>query len=396
MQMAHDDIGHKGLRSLRGHLGLRFWWPFMTDDLTWYMKTCHECQQQQTRKILIPPTVQQPARLFGKAYCDTMLMPLSKTPRAGYRYIAQARCSLTHYPEWAMFRKENSKNLSEFVFGIICRWGALHEIVTDNGPPWVKAVSELATRYQINYIRISGYNSRANGVVEQSHLGVRESIVKASADNIGQWPMVVASVFWAERITFNSITGMSPYYMAHGTHPCLPLDLVEATFLTDPPDKILSTEELIGQRARQLQRREADLADIHRRVVSAREVSAGRFRKKHAHVIRDYNFIPGALVLKRNSNNDGPLRDKTEHRYLGPYLVLRRTQGGSYIIAELNGVIGRYSVAAFRLIPYHARRDMVTAVQHLLKQYASLNYEIIEPEDNNRPTSEPESDDSLQ
>ncbi len=35
--------------------------------------------------------------------------------------------------------------------------------------------------------------------------------------------------------------------------------------------------------------------------------------------------------------------------------VVRRTRGGSYILAELTGAISKTRYAAFRLLPYHLR-----------------------------------------
>jgi hypothetical protein len=59
-----------------------------------------------------------------------------------------------------------------------CRWGAVEEIVTDNGMANVVALDWLAERFGIRHIRISAYNSRANGIVERQHRTIRESIVK--------------------------------------------------------------------------------------------------------------------------------------------------------------------------------------------------------------------------
>jgi hypothetical protein len=36
----------------------------------------------------------------------------------------------------------------------------------------------LSKQYHLNHIRISGYNSRANGTVERSHFDVRQSLFK--------------------------------------------------------------------------------------------------------------------------------------------------------------------------------------------------------------------------
>jgi hypothetical protein len=43
-----------------------------------------------------------------------------------------------------MLRKENVKRLGDWIFkDIICRWGSLAEIVTDNGPAFIAALDYL-------------------------------------------------------------------------------------------------------------------------------------------------------------------------------------------------------------------------------------------------------------
>jgi len=92
-----------------------------------------------------------------------MFMP----PAGGYKYIVQARCSLTAWPEWRALRVETGRTIGAFIFEeILCRWGGVGEIVTDNGTAYVAALDWLSDRYGIWHIRISAYNSRANGIVE--------------------------------------------------------------------------------------------------------------------------------------------------------------------------------------------------------------------------------------
>jgi hypothetical protein len=45
---------------------------------------------------------------------------------------------------------------------VLCRWGAIEEIVFNNGTPYVAALNWLARRYSINHICISLYNSCGN------------------------------------------------------------------------------------------------------------------------------------------------------------------------------------------------------------------------------------------
>jgi hypothetical protein len=172
IRQVHDALGHKGIFAVRTHLLDRFWWPYLDHDVKWYVRSCHQCQVRQQRYYQIPPTVATPMSLFRKAYIDTMFMPRA----GGFRYIVQARCSLTSYPEFKMLRKETGAALGTFIFeDLLCRWGCLEEIVTDNGKPYIEALNYLATQYGITHIRISAYNSKANGPVERRHRDVRDT-----------------------------------------------------------------------------------------------------------------------------------------------------------------------------------------------------------------------------
>ena len=145
-----------------------------------------------------------------------------------------------------MLRAENSTALGNWIFqDILCRWGALGEIVTDNGAPFLKALAYLSKRYHINHIRISGYNSRANGIVERPHFDVRQALFKVVDGEENKWSQAAYSVFWSERVTVRKRMGCSPYYAATGTHPLIPLDILEATYLQPAPESVMSTTDLI-------------------------------------------------------------------------------------------------------------------------------------------------------
>ena len=85
---------------------------------------------------------------------------------SGYKYIVQGHCSLIYWPEWALG--------NWILHDIIYHWGLLLEILTDNGPAFLKALACLEKYYHIKHIMISGYNSCANGLIEQSHFEVWE------------------------------------------------------------------------------------------------------------------------------------------------------------------------------------------------------------------------------
>jgi hypothetical protein len=194
-------------------------------------------------------------------------MPLS----GAYKYIVQARCSLSYYPEFCMLRAETTRMLGDWIYeDILYRWGSLCEIVTDNGPVFLKVIEYLWKQYHLNHIRISGYKSHANGTVERSHFDVRQSLFKVVDGDQKQWSLAVYSVFWAERVTPCKCMGCSPYFVITGAHPILPFNIAEATFLQPPPNSVMSTTNLISPCAIALQKCSADVNNLYSKVYQAR------------------------------------------------------------------------------------------------------------------------------
>ncbi|TFK33756.1 hypothetical protein BDQ12DRAFT_700648 [Crucibulum laeve] len=177
--MSHDDLRHKAFFATWSLIHEHFWWPYMGFDIMWFLHTCYLCQLCQTKCILIPPTVATPAPLFAKVYMDTM--------------------------------------------DIICHWGTLLKIVTDNSKAFIKAMDHISKKYHIKHIHISSYNSPANSIVERSHYDIHKALFKAADSEQSKWSA--------------SFTG---------THLLLPLDIIEATYLLLPPESILSTTEHIA------------------------------------------------------------------------------------------------------------------------------------------------------
>ena len=357
MKAGHDSLGHRGAFATRSLLEERFWWPDLEADVQWYVKTCHKCQSRITRYQKRAPEVTYTPALFEICHADTMHMP---KPCGHYNLIVHARDSLSSWPELRAVTNQNANVCAEFLFeDVICRWGLCKEIVTDNAALWTKAVEVLRHRYGIRAITISPYNSQANGKVERYHLDLREALAKATGDNLSQWRFFVPHVAWSERITVRKKFGCSPYFMVTGSHPIIPLDVLEATWLVELPDRTLSTEELIGYRAQALFKHQAHLLAMRERVTEEKRKRVLQYEKDHLNRITTRKFKPGDLVLMRNTRVEDTLGRKMWPRYLGPLIVIKQhKKSGAYILAEMDGATLHQPVAEFRIIPYHARKSI--------------------------------------
>lgn len=190
--------------------------------------------------------------------------------------------------------------------------------------------------------------------------------MKACEGDTDLWVSRVYSVLWADRVTHRRRMGCSPYFAITGTSPILPFDIAEATYLMPVPTALIPTHELVARRAIALQKRPEQLALLRSAVFQSRVEAARQFEADHRATIRDYDLQAGRLVLMRNTAVEKSLNRKMRPRYLGPYVVVSRNRGGAYILAELNGAVFDRPTAAFRVIPYLARKEPIEFSRNLL------------------------------
>ena len=114
---AHDNLGHHVDYAMQSHLINQFWWPDLSANIAWFVKTCHVCQLYQMHNVLIPPVITTPVPSFAKMYMDTMHLLKS----GGFKYLVQGRCSLTHFPEYCLLYVETRKTIGNLIFeDILC------------------------------------------------------------------------------------------------------------------------------------------------------------------------------------------------------------------------------------------------------------------------------------
>ena len=382
MRAAHESLGHRGAYSTNDLLARRFWWPEMDKDVNWHVKTCQRCQERQKAMFQIPRVETHTPSIFEHLFMDTLFM----TPASNNcKYIVHGRCSLTTYAEARALREENATTVAQWLFeDIVCRWGCLQRITTDNSKVFVKVLKIMEQYYGIKGISISPYNSRANGKVERPHWDLRQMLAKACGkDHLHKWAKFLTFVLWADRISIRKGLGCSPFFLVTGAQPLIPLDIQEATWAITVTDKLLTTEELIGYRARALARHKAHVEEVRNRVSLEKRIELDRFERKCANKIRDFDFKPGDLVMMRHSEIENNLNRKMKRRYLGPMIVIARKKGGAYVLAEMDGHVSQFGVAAYRVIPYFARPNIKLPdnIHDVIDQTAESLKEILLRED---------------
>ena len=115
--------------------------------VAWYGKRC-----KMVHSDLSPlPDSKSTAVSYSLCHCDSS--PLILQSLHGYNVYAHIRRVQVHHPktllliswlEWAMLQKETRKTLGNWILcDFIYCWGLLCEIVTENGPAFLKALAYL-------------------------------------------------------------------------------------------------------------------------------------------------------------------------------------------------------------------------------------------------------------
>ena len=118
--------------------------------------------------------------------------------------------------------------------------------------------------------------------------------------------------------------------------------------------------DLLTARIRQLLKLPEDVRHAASVLKQSRFQSKEAFERKFSQRLIRVAYQPGELVLLRNTavEDTVSIERKVTNRYMGPYEIIRQTQGGSYVLAEMSGTPLRTLVAAFRLIPYVKRKEL--------------------------------------
>src|SRR5271156_250977 len=48
ISIAHNNVGHHGFFATNALITERYWWPHMSQDIAWFILTCHVCQIRKT------------------------------------------------------------------------------------------------------------------------------------------------------------------------------------------------------------------------------------------------------------------------------------------------------------------------------------------------------------
>ena len=350
LKSMHDELGHKGRESTFGRISARYHWDGLYNDVKDFVRQCEPCQRRASNRVDEALTPTTPTGMFEKIHLDIVELP----PDNGKKYLVVARDDFTWWPEARALRDKSSENVARFIWEeVICRHGLFGHLVVDGGSENMKEVISLLKRMGANRIRISPYNSRANGTVERGHLTILDALSKMTDGGMKHWIRHLPSVLLAERITTHRPTGMDPFSLVYGRDCALPAESKFPTWRILEWDEVRDRSDLLALRARQLEMRDEDLEESLARKKRIREEGKEAFDRSHG--VRHIPLQVNDVVLRYDkvvADIDKSLRTKLNYKWLGPYRIHSVNQVGSFKLEEMDGVVLKRSFTGSQLKPF--------------------------------------------
>ena len=366
IRQAHEESGHRGRDPTHKKLVDFYFWPNMFAQVALFCRTCERCQLRSTEypKVAINPTwVPTVLRKFNM---DLVEMGIRSD---SYEYIVDIRDDLTGWLEARMLVRKSADLVADFLWqDVICRFGCIPQITTDNGTEFQGAVDVLTKKYGITVVRVSPYNPAANGMIERSHRTWINSIWKLCAHRKHTWSRWFYPALWADRVTTRRSTGFSPYYLLYGRPHLFPFNITDETWYTIDWHGLETTEDLLAIRALQIKNMHAIRKEAVDRVARSRVEAAEQYAAKHARRLISGQYGQGEFVLvalKGPGIVRGSNLPKSADRWAGPFKIVKRFISGSYQLSELDGSILKGSVPAGHLKPFYTRHGQLPPAQRM-------------------------------
>jgi len=348
MTQAHQNLGHRGARSIVDALIPRYIWMGMKDMSELIVDSCKQCQNRQLKPIVDPVMRSLPLPDFlGRGVLDLF----GPYPISRYGNVMVASY-IDYHSKWVIARAMPNKepiSVRKFlrdnvIFGI----GPPIEIMCDNGGEFYAEVASECEKYGIKMVRGAAYHPQTQGAIERTNRTLQEGLRSCmTGEKPDLWedylPECVAGMNFSKQRTI----GFSPYQITFGIPPRLPIGLKDNN--EDQLQELTETNDETKEIVQGLVDRTRTLNETHTRLVTNVEKNQERQRKEYAERRRTSTGLPaiGTLIWIRENRGERDDKEKKKnigskkHGWVGPFKLIGYTEDKSRAIVQAAGIAGQ-------------------------------------------------------
>ena len=220
----HRGMGHFGVQRVLDHLQRNYWWRGMGDTVVRIVKSCLSCARvkvgfRESGKELHPLIIQGLGYRWGVDYAGPMAVT-----NAGNKWVLVC---IEHFTKWVELIPTPSKSAKDttraFLHGVLTRFGAPGEILTDQGNEFKGEFQTLLAKHEITHRLASREHPQSDGLAERMVQTMKRALRKCLCDGGGeQWDELLPYIAMGYRMSTQKSVGYSPYFLMFGRDPITP------------------------------------------------------------------------------------------------------------------------------------------------------------------------------
>ena len=257
-------------------------------------------------------------------------MKILSKPFFGNSQILIAVDRSTRYSIAKAFPSRETSHVLGFIHQLCTQYGYPHRIITDRASYFLHELADYCNVHSIKLDHSSAYHPQTNALAGRTN-GVLESILRKSCNGIwAKWDIYLETAVLNLNARHHSVTGHSPFYLAHGISPRLPLgsSIPQVFNFQRPEDRLLYTVrelENLGQ---------ARAATLFNSNAQARNM-VDKYELNHKPVSNQ--FVIGQFVKRIRKRLPSMMIPKLASRWEGPFIIYKVGPNDSYVLKKPNG-----------------------------------------------------------
>ncbi|MEZ0209074.1 MAG: RNase H-like domain-containing protein [Candidatus Paceibacterota bacterium] len=328
----HHDLSHQGTRGV--YLSLSdagYTWPNMLKHISETVQTCTQCQLHTLKREGFHPISFIQSRLpMDHIAIDCAYMPVDAK---GYAFILVIVDICTRFVFLRALKELTGMAVGRKLFKLFCEVGFPQIVQSDNGSEFRNSlVAELSRLAEVSHRFTTPYHPRGNGSAESGVKRVKEIIRKKLQGAHALWRDFLPMVQYGANLRVMAVHKSRPFclFFARGHNPFRDYSQSESHLLTQSGlyERLKFMTELVFPASEEITRH-----------------SHEHMRERFLRGAVLTEFPEGSFVVARPDQAKGKLNP----RYEGPYKVVRRTRGGTYVLAEGDGTLLRRNYAPDQL-----------------------------------------------
>ncbi|HVX00123.1 MAG TPA: RNase H-like domain-containing protein, partial [Candidatus Babeliaceae bacterium] len=319
-------FGHFGREAIFKRLWHQgYWWPDMRAVITNELINCDACTRFVVAKSGFHPAQSITALGPGDHFQVDTSVHLPPSPD-GHVALLVLIDVFTGFIVLRPLKDTTAETVARKLWKIFSLIGYPKILQSDNGTEFVNDVIQSLVRIVgIERRFITPYNPRSDGKVERSIQTVMLIIKKLLHGTSNHWPLFVSFAQLAFNNKISSLTNSTPFSLMFGR------SLNEMKDYSDTPPALISLDDWKEHQKKIISLIYPAITD---RIVSGKNKVMASLNKQRR-LLLPTAFPAGSTVMIVDPHR----QNKFEPKYIGPYVIVRRSHGGSYVLRDMTGDI---------------------------------------------------------